>query len=120
MVGTTPATGIDMKIICTTVLAVAAMCGAAVLESAAADDAPAGRAMAQKLCARCHAIGPIGDSPLAEAPPFRTFSSKYPIDSLAEAFAEGIVVGHPDMPEYKFEPDEIDALLAYLDSIQAN
>ena len=108
-----------MKNICTIVLAVAVMCAASALDVTAAEDVPAGRAMAQKLCARCHAIGPVGDSPLAEAPPFRTFSSKYPIDSLAEAFAEGIVVGHPDMPEFKFEPDEIDALLAYLDSIQS-
>ncbi len=109
-----------MKNICTTFLALAAMCAASALNIAAAQDVSAGRAMAQKLCARCHAIGPIGDSPLADAPPFRIFSSKYPIDSLAEAFAEGIVVGHPDMPEFKFEPDEIDALLAYLDSIQSN
>ena len=107
-----------MKYICTLILAAAAMCAAPAIDSASAEDVSAGRAMAQKLCARCHAIGPIGDSPLTEAPPFRTFSSKYPIDSLAEAFAEGIVVGHPDMPEFKFEPDEIDALLAYLDSIQ--
>ena len=118
MVSTMLRKGNDMKLIWTTVLAAAAVLGAAVLDSASADDAPAGRAMAQKLCARCHAIGPIGDSPLADAPPFRILSSKYPIDSLAEAFAEGIVVGHPDMPEFKFEPDEIDAMLAYLDSIQ--
>jgi len=108
-----------MNTICTIILAVAAMGAASALDTIAAQDVSAGRAMAQKLCARCHAIGPVGDSPLPEAPPFRTFSSKYPIDSLAEAFAEGIVVGHSDMPEFKFEPDEIDALLAYLDSIQS-
>ena len=108
-----------MKSICTITLTLAVLCATSALDIAAAEDVSAGRAMAQKLCARCHAIGPIGDSPLADAPPFRTFSSKYPIDSLAEAFAEGIVVGHPDMPEFKFEPDEIDALLAYLDSIQS-
>lgn len=108
-----------MKSILTLVLTIAAMCATSTLDIAAAEDVSAGRAMAQKLCARCHAIGPVGDSPLVDAPPFRTFSSKYPIDSLAEAFAEGIVVGHPDMPEFKFEPDEIDALLAYLDSIQS-
>ncbi len=108
-----------MKNIYTLIFAAAAMCAGSVPDIASAEDVSAGRAMAQKLCARCHAIGPVGDSPQAEAPPFRTFSSKYPIDSLAEAFAEGIVVGHPDMPEFKFEPDEIDALLAYLDSIQS-
>lgn len=76
-----------------------------------------GRALAQKLCARCHAIGETGESPFEPAPPFRSFGAKWPIDSLAEAFAEGIVVGHPAMPEFQFEPDQVDALLAYLESL---
>jgi hypothetical protein len=37
---------------------------------------------------------------------------------LAEALAEGLSVGHPDMPELVFEPDQIVAILAYLKSIQ--
>jgi hypothetical protein len=37
---------------------------------------------------------------------------------LAEALAEGIFVGHPDMPEFVFEADEVGAILAYLKSIQ--
>jgi cytochrome c len=37
---------------------------------------------------------------------------------LAEALAEGLSVGHPDMPELVFEPDQIAAILAYLKSIQ--
>jgi cytochrome c len=32
--------------------------------------------------------------------------------------AEGLSVGHPDMPEFVFEPDEIAGILAYLKSIQ--
>jgi hypothetical protein len=43
---------------------------------------------------------------------------KYPIEGLAEALAEGIFVGHPDMPEFVFEADEVGAILAYLASIQ--
>lgn len=77
-----------------------------------------GRAMAQKLCARCHAIGLKGDSPFEDAPPFRTMGKQWPIDSLAEAFAEGIVVGHPSMPPFQFEPDQIGALLNYMSSLQ--
>ena len=77
-----------------------------------------GRALAEQLCAKCHAIGAEGDSPFETAPPFRTFAEKWPIDSLAEAFAEGIVVGHPAMPEFQFEVDQIDALLLYLESLQ--
>jgi cytochrome c len=43
---------------------------------------------------------------------------KYPIEGLAEALAEGLTVGHPDMPEFVFEPDEVGAILSYLNSIQ--
>jgi hypothetical protein len=31
---------------------------------------------------------------------------------------EGFSSGHPDMPEFRFEVDEVDAILAYLESIQ--
>jgi hypothetical protein len=37
---------------------------------------------------------------------------------LQEAFAEGIAVGHPAMPEFQFEADESDDLLAYLAELQ--
>jgi hypothetical protein len=36
---------------------------------------------------------------------------RYPIENLAEALAEGIVVGHPAMPRCKFEPRDINVLL---------
>lgn len=52
------------------------------------------------------------------APPFRTLSEAYPVESLSEAFAEGVLVGHPDMPEFQLAPDDIDALLAYIQSVQ--
>ena len=77
-----------------------------------------GEALLAKNCARCHAIGRTGASPHSQAPPFRTLSRKYPIEGLAEALAEGIFVGHPDMPEFVFEADEVGAILAYLKSIQ--
>jgi hypothetical protein len=32
--------------------------------------------------------------------------------------AEGLSTGHPDMPEFVFEPHDISAILAYLQSIQ--
>jgi cytochrome c len=54
-----------------------------------------GRAFAQANCARCHAIGPSGESPLPKAPPFRTLHERYPVEDLMESFAEGIRTGHP-------------------------
>jgi mono/diheme cytochrome c family protein len=76
-----------------------------------------GRAIAQKQCARCHAIGPEGASPMGLAPPFRNLSQRYPIEMLAEALAEGIVTGHPAMPAFALHPRDIDALLTYIDGL---
>ncbi len=78
-----------------------------------------GEALLTKNCARCHAIGVTGESPLEKAPPFRQIVTRYPVDNLAEALAEGIVSGHADMPEFVFEPGEIDAILAYLADVKA-
>jgi cytochrome c len=77
-----------------------------------------GRRLAEIHCARCHAIGADGESRHPMAPPFRTLSRNYPVNALEEAFAEGILVGHRDMPEFLLEPSQIDDLVAYLNSIQ--
>ena len=76
-----------------------------------------GRALAEKNCARCHAVGRSDPSPLAIAPPMRDFARKWPLEWLEEALAEGIVTGHPDMPVFQFEPEDIAALLTFLDEI---
>lgn len=73
---------------------------------------------AQTNCSQCHAIGRFGDSPLKEAPPFRTLHTRYPIESLAESLAEGIVTGHPSMPEFQLDAAQINDFIAYLNSIQ--
>jgi cytochrome c len=77
-----------------------------------------GEVLVRENCSRCHAIGTTGDSPHAEAPPFRTLSSKYPIEDLAESLAEGIVSGHPDMPIFVFSPQDVEAIIEYLQSVQ--
>lgn len=76
-----------------------------------------GQQLAERLCARCHAVGTSGQSPHPSAPPFRTFASQWPVGSIAEALAEGISVGHPDMPPFELRPAEIDALIAYLETL---
>jgi mono/diheme cytochrome c family protein len=84
------------------------------------DDSPAaiGHQILLKNCARCHAIETVGDSPLAEAPPFREVAKRYDPVNLEEALAEGIVTGHDEMPEFIFEPDEIVAITAYLSTLR--
>lgn len=81
-------------------------------------DVTHGRALVETNCARCHGIDTTDKSPHPEAPEFRTLSQRYPVDALEEAFAEGIVTGHPDMPEFKATPEQVRDIIAYLASIQ--
>jgi mono/diheme cytochrome c family protein len=46
--------------------------------------------------------------------------AKYDVEGLAEALAEGIIVGNTgerQMPEFVLSPEEIDDLIAYLKSL---
>jgi mono/diheme cytochrome c family protein len=85
---------------------------------AEAEDLKLGAALVTKNCGACHAVGRTGDSPRQDAPAFRTLGTRYPIESLEEALGEGIMSGHPDMPEFAFEADDVGAIIAYLKSIQ--
>jgi len=100
-----------------TILA-AALVLAAVQTTAAAPDLKLGETLLTRDCGKCHAIGRTGNSPNKEAPVFRTLGSRYPVESLEEALGEGIMSGHPDMPEFKFDADQVGAIIAYLKSIQ--
>jgi mono/diheme cytochrome c family protein len=81
-------------------------------------DLKLGEELLQKNCARCHAVGRTGESPNKAAPPFRMLGQRYPVESLEEALGEGILSGHPDMPEFQFDADQVGAIIAYLKSIQ--
>jgi cytochrome c len=76
-----------------------------------------GRDIAEAQCARCHAVGTYGESPLPAAPTFRTVLSRYRADVLEQELREGIQVAHP-MPDFQFNPQGVHALVAYLRSIQ--
>lgn len=69
-------------------------------------------------CARCHSIDKISPSPLKVAPPFRTLHDRYPVESLEESLAEGIVTGHPSMPEFQLDPGQVTDVIAYLKSLE--
>lgn len=78
-----------------------------------------GKAILQSKCSTCHATEATGASPLLEAPAFRDLHRKYNVEHLAEALAEGIVSGHPGMPEFIFPPEDVDAIITYLKSLAA-
>jgi cytochrome c len=69
-------------------------------------------------CAQCHAIDKVSESPLTIAPPFRTLHLKYPIESLQRPLSEGIIVGHPTMPQFRLEPDQVTDVIAYLKTLE--
>ena len=100
---------------CAALLAASALFSACYAQSQAA--IRHGREIAERLCARCHAIGPEGESPHPAAPPFRMIAAKGHTENLEEALGEGIVVGHPDMPQFQFSPRDVGALIAYLKSL---
>jgi mono/diheme cytochrome c family protein len=89
-----------------------------VVGDARADNPQRGRALAEKHCAMCHAIERQGESPLRIAPPFRSLHFRYPVDSLQEALAEGIMTGHPQMPMFRFSPRDVGDLIAYLKTLE--
>jgi cytochrome c len=86
--------------------------------SAMAGNVERGRHLALVHCARCHSIDKSTASPFPAAPPFRTLHTRYPVEDLEEPLAEGIATGHPSMPEFRFEPDQIADFIAFLKSLQ--
>lgn len=73
---------------------------------------------AKTNCVRCYAIDLFNPSPLKIASPFRDLQHRYKIESRAEAFAEGIYTGHPTMPAFQPDPDQINDLLAFMKSLK--
>ena len=97
--------------------ALAMALGLAAMQPAAAEDLKRGEALLMRDCGSCHSVG-RGDGPDKNAPAFRTLGQRYPVESLEEALGEGFMSGHPDMPEFKFDADDVGAIIAYLKSIQ--
>ena len=86
--------------------------------TALASNAEQGKRIALTYCARCHAIDRVSPSPLKIAPPFRTLHERYPVGMLEESLAEGIVTGHPTMPEFRFDGDQISDFIAFLKTLE--
>jgi len=87
-------------------------------EEALSPAAQRGSVIVRTNCSRCHAVGKVGESPLPIAPPFRTLHGRYPVEDLQEPLAEGIVTGHPTMPEFRFDPGQVGDIIAYLKSLE--
>lgn len=84
----------------------------------AGDPVARGRALAVEFCAACHAVGRSGASPNASAPPFRALGDKIALDDFAWRLVRGLSSTHPDMPTFRFKPEDAHAVGTYLLSIQ--
>jgi len=103
--------------------AAAAVAGAVVVTAlfqspAQAQRVQRGVVIARTYCVSGHSIDKVSPSPLKAAPPFRDLHKKYSVETLQEALAEGIVTGHPSMPEFKFDTDQIGDFIAFLNSLR--
>jgi len=85
---------------------------------AAAVNPQQGKRLALLYCARCHAIDKVSPSPLRIAPPFRTLHEHYPVETLQESLAEGIVTGHSTMPQFSFDADQVGDFIAFLKTLE--
>ena len=81
-------------------------------------DAQRGLTFVSANCTPCHAVDKVSPSPLAIAPPFRTLHTKYPVENLAESLAEGIMTGHPTMPQFQLDPGQVGDVIAYLKTLE--
>jgi mono/diheme cytochrome c family protein len=88
----------------------------------------AGRRVAQRNCAECHALDK-GPSPLADAPPFAELHRRYPRGGLGQLLSEGMLAPidtqeeghvrvHPRMPQAQLGEDEVFELVEYLRSLE--
>lgn len=83
-----------------------------------AESVEIGRQAAQVYCARCHSIGPSGDSPNAKSPPLRAVAHKYREKSISSILIiDGTVVEHRGMPRFEISLAEADGLIAYIRSL---
>lgn len=87
-------------------------------EQALSPAAQRGLVFVRAHCAKCHSVDRVGPSPLPVAPPFRKLHERYPVETLQESLAEGIVTGHPSMPEFALDPGQVGDVIAYLKSLE--
>jgi tetratricopeptide (TPR) repeat protein len=78
-----------------------------------------GKALAERNCSGCHAVGVQGASPNRNAPEFRNLYRRHPLVALREPIMRGIAAPHDEMPQFLLSDDEIDTIVAYINSLSA-
>lgn len=94
---------------------------ATIIASATAQARPSitrGHRLAVRQCSACHAIVPGTLSPNRRSPQFQDLSGQYVSVSLMQKLTEIAETGHYDMPARRLHQDEVEDLVAYLDSLK--
>jgi tetratricopeptide (TPR) repeat protein len=78
-----------------------------------------GKALAEKRCGSCHAVEAKGASPDKSAPEFLKLSLRHPLFALRTPITQSIHAAHDQMPNFKSSDDEIDMIVAYINSLSA-
>ena len=100
----------------TLAFAILAVCAASADAQRSPEDR--GEDLVSRHCAMCHAIGRSNTSPDSKAPPLRALTQRGLLDSLELSLGKGSLSGHPQMPAFSFQQQDVSAILRYLRSIQ--
>lgn len=78
-----------------------------------------GRDLVARNCASCHAIDRNEQSPNPKSPPFRSLATRHSGLSLREPLTRGIAAPHDQMPKFDLTTDDVDSIIAYINSLAA-
>jgi tetratricopeptide (TPR) repeat protein len=78
-----------------------------------------GKALVELNCSGCHAVGASGASPNKTAPEFRSLHARYAGLALREPLSRGIAAPHDQMPNFTLSSSQVDAIVAYINSLSA-
>ncbi|MGE0854034.1 MAG: tetratricopeptide repeat protein [Hyphomicrobiaceae bacterium] len=76
-----------------------------------------GKALVQAHCSTCHAIGLKGTSRNPKAPVFGRLHQRHPLLDLREPVTRGIAAPHDKMPKFKLADNDVDRIVAYINSL---
>jgi tetratricopeptide (TPR) repeat protein len=79
-----------------------------------------GKALVEKNCSRCHAVGRTGISPNRKAPEFRSLHARHPSLALREPLSRGIAAPHDEMPHFTLSEGEVATIIAYINSLSTS
>jgi tetratricopeptide (TPR) repeat protein len=76
-----------------------------------------GRTLVEINCGQCHGLGPSGVSANANAPAFHELRKRYQMLALRAPITRGIATPHDEMPPFRPTDEELDAIVAYINSL---